>query len=113
VHSSLIATPVTDHVASLALHAATLLALLLAADYLIERRPFFGRPFWALVDSGVHGWWRFSLPHRSSVVPKARRSYWLWPSWRGRSSIWIAFSLPGLVASGRRLTSRSDHRRTV
>ncbi|MGB3906617.1 MAG: hypothetical protein WBB22_17035, partial [Anaerolineae bacterium] len=25
------------------------------ADHLIERRPFFGRAFWALVDSGVHG----------------------------------------------------------
>jgi len=35
--------------------AAVLVALLLVADHLIERRPFFGRPFWALVDSGVHG----------------------------------------------------------
>jgi hypothetical protein len=39
----------------LALSVAVLLALLFVADYLIERRPFLGRPFWALVDSGVHG----------------------------------------------------------
>jgi len=32
-----------------------LLALLFVADLLIERRRFFGRPFWALVDSAVHG----------------------------------------------------------
>jgi hypothetical protein len=41
--------------ATLAVSIAVLLALLFVADILIERRPFFGRPFWALVDSAVHG----------------------------------------------------------
>jgi hypothetical protein len=42
-------------VAVLAVRVAVLLVLLFVADHLIERQPFFGRPFWALVDSGVHG----------------------------------------------------------
>jgi len=42
------------NVATLAVNVAVLLALLFVADHLIERRPFFGRTLWALVDSGVH-----------------------------------------------------------
>jgi hypothetical protein len=42
-------------VAMLAVRVAVLLVLLFLADHLIERRPFFGRAFWVLVDSGVHG----------------------------------------------------------
>jgi len=38
-----------------AVSVVTLCALLFFADRLIEHRPFFGRPFWALVDSGAHG----------------------------------------------------------
>jgi hypothetical protein len=43
------------YVAGIVFDIVVLLVLLFVADYLIERRPFFGRPFWALVDSGVHG----------------------------------------------------------
>jgi len=43
------------HLATLAVSIVVLLALLFVADSLIERRPFFGRAFWALVDSAVHG----------------------------------------------------------
>jgi hypothetical protein len=42
-------------VAMLAVSVAVLLALLLVADHVIEHRPFFGRPFWTLVDSGALG----------------------------------------------------------
>jgi len=42
-------------VATLAVSVVLLFALLLVVDHLIERRPFFGRAFWALVDSCVHG----------------------------------------------------------
>ena len=41
--------------AALAVSVVALLALLFVADLLIERRPSFGRAFWALADSAVHG----------------------------------------------------------
>jgi len=40
---------------TLAASIAVLLVLLFVADHLIERRPLLGCPFWALVDSAVHG----------------------------------------------------------
>ena len=44
-----------NDVATLAVSVVALPALLFVANLLIERRPFFGRPFWALIDSAVHG----------------------------------------------------------
>jgi hypothetical protein len=44
-----------NSLAMLPVNLAVLLMLLCVADTLIERRPFFGPPFWALIDSGAHG----------------------------------------------------------
>jgi hypothetical protein len=45
----------SGNLTTLAVSVVVLVALLFVADHLIERRPFLGRPFWALADSGVHG----------------------------------------------------------